>query len=246
MGRVFICSESLVGASYGHGELYYDEEIGFVIDEEHWGSVDDAEVQTESRPVSDEEAVKWTKRHVADADQLQKALNMIDRYAGKMNENAGPVNLPDEDLPAKAQAGAPDEARHAPDRHIRQSPDRKKGHGNMNGLEEQWDLYMPFGKVGDFTQTRISVRNGVVRCRVEIHQDLQGTCSITRHCVRHHERDFRLVDDPGSDELRQAVASFADQCIPYPDQDETWKEKDWKDRFLALLRSEGVFDPQKA
>ena len=116
----------------------------------------------------------------------------------------------------------------------------------MNDLEEQWQLHMPFGKVGDFTETRISVQNGVVRCRVEIHQDIQGTGFMTQHCVRCHERDFRLADDPDSDELRKVVAAFVDQCIPYTDQGETWKEKDWKDRFLMLLRSKGVFDPQKA
>ena len=90
MARELICKESLLGASYGHEELYIDNNT-FLIVEERWGSVDDAACWEESWPVSEKKAREWIHRKIKDETQLQKALAKMDEYAKRMNENQRPA-----------------------------------------------------------------------------------------------------------------------------------------------------------
>ena len=90
MARELICKESLIGASYGHDELYFDDNT-FLIVEECWGSVDDAACWEKTRPVSEKEARAWIQRNIEDETQLQKALATMDEYVKRMNENQCPA-----------------------------------------------------------------------------------------------------------------------------------------------------------
>lgn len=90
MTRELICKESLIGASYGHDELYFDDNT-FLIVEERWGSVDDAACREKTRPVSEKEAREWIHRNIKDETQLQKALAKMDEYVKRMNENQRPA-----------------------------------------------------------------------------------------------------------------------------------------------------------
>ena len=75
--RIFICSEPLNGASYGHTKLCFIDG-GFVFENEVWGSVDDADMRIEFKKVSKDVAVNWVRRIIKDEMQLHEILARID------------------------------------------------------------------------------------------------------------------------------------------------------------------------